>query len=136
MKKNLLLNAKIVPAFNPVTEQAAGAYAGSAIDRLGFLSGIVEVGVGAVSGTPTSFSVVAKIQESDTTTDGDFTDVAGFTLDSLAAINTNTFKGFDLTGLKRYIRVVVTPAFVGGTTPKVYLTGAVALGDSDTEPVA
>jgi hypothetical protein len=63
-------------------------------------------------------------------------DATGYTLDSLTAINTNTYKAFDLNPLKRYVRVVITPSFEGGTTPKIYLTGSVALGDADSEPVA
>ena len=135
MKKKLLLNTKLLPAMAPVTEQGA-AVKGTAIDRTGFLSGIVNVGVGAVSGTPTSFSVASKLQTSATTTDGDFADVTGYTLTALTAINTNTFKGFDLNGLKKYIRVVVTPTFVDGTTPKIYLTSSIALGDAIAEPVS
>lgn len=135
MKKNLLLNTKVIPALNPVTEQGA-AVKGLAIDRTGSLSGIVSVGVGAVSGTPTSFSVAGKLQHSDTTTDGDFADVTGYTLTALTAINTNTFKGFNLNGLKKYIRVVITPTFVDGTTPKIYITSSVALGDAIAEPVS
>ena len=136
MKSKLRNNVKLVPAFSPVTEQAAAVFKGVAIDRLGLYSAVVEVGVGAVSGTPDSFSVAAKIQHSDTTTDGDFVDVTGYTLTALTAINTNTHEAFNLTPLKRYIRVVITPEFTGGTTPKIYLTGAVALGDADEEPVS
>lgn len=135
MRRKLLEQVKLVPAFNPVTETAT-AIKGTAIDRTGFLSAIVTVGVGAVSGTPDSFSVASKLQESDTTTDGDFTDVTGATLTSLTAINTNTYKGFDLVGLKKYVRIVVTPTLTGGTNPKIYLTGAVALGDANIEPVS
>lgn len=135
MKKKLIEQAKLVPAFNPVTESAT-AIKGTAIDKTGYLSVIAMAGVGAVSGTPDSFTVIGKLQESDTTTDGDFSDVTGYTLSTLSAINTNTNKGFDLTGLKKYIRLVVTPAFTGGTTPKAYLTGGIVLGDAVVEPVS
>jgi hypothetical protein len=136
MKKLLLSKAKLTSAWKPVTEQGAGIFKDKNIDRTGFLSGIFGIEVGAVSGTPTSFSVAAKIQHSDTTTDEDYVDVPGYTLPTLTAINTETSKGFDLTGLKKYVRIVATIAFVGGSTPKVFLTGPVVLGDAIAEPVS
>ena len=136
MRRKLLEQAKVLPAFNPVTEQAAGAFKGAAIDRGYNESLVAMVGVGAVSGTPTSFSVAAKLQHSVDATDGNFSDVTDGDLTSLTAINTNTFKSFDISGCKKYIRLVITPAFVDGSSPKVYLIGSVTLGDNAVEPVS
>ena len=76
---------------------------GSSVDCDGMEGPVVlAVLTGAATGTPTSFSIAAKLQESDDGSTG-WAD-----LGKLRGIRT-----------KRYLRSVLTPAFVGGSSPTV-----------------
>jgi len=104
---------------------------GTAVDLLGFNSAAVVVNTGAVT---SAGLYVVKVQESDTTTDGDFTDVdaddlVGTLPSSLAA--TSTYKQGYI-GHKRYIRAVITKT--SGTS---IVAGAIVVkGDAADKPVA
>lgn len=119
----------------PRAPTASGtAIKGDAIDRLGFGSCVFDVLTGATSGTPDSFSVAGKLQHSDTTTDGDFTDLTGATTTAITAVGTLARKNVDLTSAKRYIREVITPTYVGGSTPYVFVAGQVTLTGPSNPP--
>lgn len=103
--KDMYSNVEAVQVLAPAVLAATDT--ASALDLQGFNSAtvIVETGAIAVSGDFT-----AKLQESDTTTSGDFTDVAAGDLlgtfpASLAADSTVKV-GY--VGAKRYIRTVTT----------------------------
>lgn len=83
--------------------------------------------VGDIEGAPTSFTVDYKLQDSaDDTT---FADVTGETLTQVTAANTSRSKAVNLVGLRRYVRVVGTVSFTGGTTPNAACSaGFAALG--------
>lgn len=90
---------------------------GSSVD-CDLLEGPVMLAVftGAATGSPTSFSVAAKLQESD---DGstNWTDLATQeTLSVTAGSSLGKLRGIRT---KRYLRSVLTPAFVGGSSPTV-----------------
>lgn len=80
---------------------------GSAIDLQGFNSATLVVNSGAITGAGL-YDV--KMQESDTTTDGDFTDVAAGDLLGVlpAALAATSVYKQGYKGAKRYIRVVIT----------------------------
>lgn len=104
---------------------------GTAVDLLGFNSAAVVVSTGAI----TSAGLYAvKVQESDTTTDGDFTDVdSGDLVGTLPAglAATSTYKQSYI-GHKRYIRAVITKT--SGTS---IVAGAIVVkGDAADKPVA
>lgn len=135
MRRKLLEQAIVKPTLNPVTEQSGGSdINGVVIDRFGYDSAVLMSGIGAISGTPTSLAMATRLQTGDAANGSDMADVTGYTLDSLTTANTNTSKSLDLSICKRYIRAVFKPVFVDGTSPKVYLTGAIALGDAKIEP--
>lgn len=119
------LAASLVPAV--VTATTKGTHA----DLQGFNSATLLINTGAIAGDGL---YVMSMQESDTTTDGDFTDVdAGDMLgvfpDSLAA--SSVYK-IGYKGTKRYIRAVITKT--SGTS---IAAGAVfALGHPYDAPVA
>lgn len=71
---------------------------------------------GATTGSPTSFSVAAKLQESD---DGstNWTDLA--TQETLSVTTASSRGALRGIRTKRYVRSVLTPAFVGGSSPTV-----------------
>lgn len=120
----------------PRAPTASGtAIKGTALDRTGFDSCTLALQTGATSGTPDSFSVAAKLQHSDTTTDGDFTDITGAAVTPITAANAIASVDVNLAGVKKYIRAVVTPTYVGGTTPSVLLSAAIVEGGAQSLPV-
>lgn len=96
-----------------------------------FHSGLAVCKAGAHTGTPASFAVVFKLQDSaDGTT---WTDVAGktVTLDAENAIKTIDFFPNEL---REYIRMVRTTTISGGTSPRVPTDCDVLLGGGRTIP--
>ena len=89
----------------PADNHAAGTVNGPAIDRIGFEEALLAVNSGA---NGTGGTVDIKVQEADTTTSGDFTDVTGAAFTRITESNDNTvYAGrLNLVGRKRYLRVV------------------------------
>lgn len=91
----------------------AATIKGGAVDLKGYNSALVVITTGAIA---SAGDFTAKVQESNTTTDGDFTDVAAADLvGALPASLTDTAsvrQGY--IGKRRYIRVVATKN--GGTS--------------------
>lgn len=120
----------VVPA-----NREAGEVKGSAIDRLGFNSCVLVGVTGALESNPSVHSTTVKLQHSDTTTDGDFSDVTGGGVTAIAAVNTAKRKSINLKPLKRYVRAVLTVGeFTGGTTPKINCAALVLLGGAVETP--
>lgn len=129
MRRDLYSNIGTVLALAPAVQSAATE--GPAIDTKAFSSIAIVISSGAVVG---SGDFGAKLQESDTTTSGDFTDVAADFVDSNAPATLAASATYKLgyRGHKRYIRLAVTKA--GGTSIAL---GAVAVkGDPQNAPVA
>lgn len=114
----------------------AGALNGAAVDTEIYNDAMVVVNVGAVTGTPSSFTVDAKVQHSDTGVSG-WTDVTGAAITQITAIDKTAEIPLDVmaAAAKRYVRVVITPAFTGGTSPTVLVAANVLLGTPDRGPV-
>lgn len=127
--RDLVHNIKAVNAVAAATRSAS--VDGDAVDLLGFDSVALVVTTGAVTGAG---NMTVKIQESDTSTAGDFTDVdpdhlQGAIANPLVA-NGTTKLGYR--GFKRYLRAVLT--LNSGTSVTV---GAVfLLGNASERPVA
>lgn len=104
-------NISATNALSPAVQ--AASINGNAIDTLGYGSVAFVVTTGAIASAG-DFS--AKVQESDTTTSGDFTDVAAGQFDSNAPATLAADASYKLgyRGFKRYARVVLTKA--GGTS--------------------
>ncbi|WP_028748018.1 hypothetical protein [Rhizobium mesoamericanum] len=103
--RDLAHSLGIVQAVAPAVITASNTSA--AIDLLGFDSAAIIVSTGAIAG---SGNFTPKIQESDTTTSGDFTDVAAADLTNAlpsVLLASSTAKTSYL-GNKRYIRSVLT----------------------------
>jgi len=84
MSSDMGHNVKAVLALTPAALTTFGA--GAAIDTAGFESLMFAINVGAFSTFSGTDKLTVKVQESDTTTDGDFTDIA-------AADYLSTYKG-------------------------------------------
>lgn len=104
---------KAVQALAPAVVSAAAS--GPAVDLSGFDSALFVINTGAIVGAG-DFGV--KLQESDTTTEADFTDVAPAdqlgTVPATLAANSAYRVGYIGSKRKRYVRAVVTKA--GGTS--------------------
>lgn len=121
-------------ALHAQTVANAAAASGSAVDRKGYDGAVILCTVGATAGVPTTISCAFKVEECETTALGwsAITD-ATKTLtakDSSGEINLN------LSGTKRYIRLVVTGTHTGGSSPTATCGGVVALGQAKTLPAA
>ena len=129
--RDLYHNFLAVQAVAPSVKSAAAD--GAVIDLSGFDSALIVLNTGAIAGDG-DFS--AKLQESDTATPGDFSDVdaadqlGGFP--ATLAANAAYRVGYIGSKRKRFIRVVLTKA--GGTS---IAAGAVAvLGHPAIAPLA
>jgi hypothetical protein len=126
---------KNVQAVDPIA--ASSAQTSAAIDTQGYNSAVVVVTNGAATGSPTSYTVDAKVQHSDTS-GGTYTDVSGAAITQITADNkiaTIRLEGLGGASVKRFIKVVVTPALTGGTSPKALIAATVHLGRAFKEPV-
>lgn len=127
--RDLASNIGAVAALAPAVQSAAAN--GAAIDTQGFGSVAFVLSTGAIV-TDGDFGVT--VQESDTTTSGDFTDADAAVVDSTAPATleaTSTYK-LGYRGHKRFVRLALTKA--GGTS---IAAGAVAiLGSAAQRPVA
>jgi hypothetical protein len=117
---------------------------GSTVDTLGYDNAKIHAYGAQASGSPTAASVVVKLQESadGSTNWADALDntgtVIGFTLSALqtaAAPGAARIEGLGL-NRKRYLRLVATPAFTGGTSPAVLAYAELVFGgDAQQLPV-
>lgn len=125
--RDLFHNIAAVSALAPAVQSAATT--GAAIDLKGANRAAIIVSTGAIVSSG-DFGV--KLQESDTTTSGDFTDVVAAQVDTDAPATLVAASAYRLgyRGWKRYIRVALTKA--GGTS---IAAGAVAvLSDLSERP--
>jgi len=127
--RDLAHNIAAVQAVAPAVLAATNTSA--AIDLQGFESAAVVINTGAIAGDG---DFTAKLQESDTTTSGDFTDVvAGDLVGTFpASLAATSVVKVGYIGNKRYLRTVITKN--GGTS---IAAGAVILkGNAHSRPVA
>lgn len=125
---------KALQAVRPVAATAAAT--AIAIDTLGYNSASFVVSNGAATGTPTSYSVDAKVQEC-ATSGGSYVDVTGATITQIVADNkvaTIRVEGLGASRL-RFLKLIITPAFVGGTAPAALVSGVALLGRAFVKPV-
>jgi hypothetical protein len=128
--RDLVNNLKTVLALSPAVQ--AATIKGNTIDLLGYDSCMFVFASGAIVGAG---AFGPSIQESDTTTDGDFAHVDDADLllpDNLpAAFAADSIVKVGYVGTKRYVRCVVTKG--SGTSVAV---GASAILGGGTKPVA
>jgi hypothetical protein len=122
--------ATIKNLLRPNNQVAAAAFSleGSSLDAEDFDSLLIEVKSGASTGTPTTIAVDAKLQDSangsawaDVAADAANPSVA---ITQITAVNTSRFLEINRSGLRRYVRMVFTVAFTGGSTPAIGLSAS------------
>lgn len=103
--KDTFHGSKVVATLAPAVQ--AATLKGDPVDLQGFSSALLAINTGAIAAAG-AFDV--KMQESNTTTDADFTDVAADdllgTLPATLAASTVYRQGY--IGSKRYVRAVIT----------------------------
>lgn len=123
-------NVKTYDLFTPQT--TSGTIAGTAIDRLGFESGVFRFSLGTVVGSPDSVTATCTVTECDTST-GTFAAITGA---SVLVTTTGTGKDFDINfeTTKRYIKGNTSLGFVGGSGNYVIIGGSCVLGNPRNKP--
>lgn len=127
--RDLANNIGAVQAVAPAVLSATNT--SDPIDLAGFASAAVVINTGAIV---SAGDFTAKLQESDTTTSGDFTDVAAGDLVGAfpASLEATSVVKVGYVGNKRYLRTVITKN--GGTS---IAAGAVIIkGNAHSRPVA
>ena len=137
MKRELFDNVKlVVKADNAV------------IDRIGCLSGVLAVSVGAITGNPTASDLSIAITHADTE-DGTFRPVTDAmigmgehpskegVLNKIAVKSNDTISiNLDLLGCKQFIKITPSIKFTGGSSPAASNTAyALVLGDPSNSPL-
>lgn len=118
---------------------------GAAIDRAVaggvFYNGLTLVAMtGAVTGAPSGQTLDAKIQDSADGSTGwaDYIPPGQATVAAIAqitAVNTIGSVDVDLSGARRYVRVVETTTLTAGTAPTIAVVETVILSGADRTPV-
>lgn len=117
-----------------VTADSPVAINGVEIDRKGYDSIVITCLTGQTDGSPTAQSHVFKIQSSSTSGSG-YADVSNGTPNvTITADSTGSEINLDLRAEARYLRVVCTPSFTGGTTPNIEVAASYALGEAKYKP--
>lgn len=113
------------------------AIVGEIVDRLGFDGAVLTALFGDTTGAPTALSVPLKVyhgNEDDLSDAVEVTSLAVAVVDPAAGSKQEI--DVNLIPLKRYIRLDTDPEFTGGTTPKIEIAGAYALGKKKYGPAS
>lgn len=133
MSRDLKNNVSAVQSLAPAARAATAD--GAAVDLANYGSATVVIDAGTAAGTNPSFTF--EVQESDTTTSGDFTAVADADLDGTEPVITtaNDVAVYEIgyRGRKRYLRVTIE-AVAGTDTPTLPCTGLVLRGSPRVAP--
>jgi hypothetical protein len=136
--KDIKSEVKVLTAILPqVASGESVAINGFTIDRLGYEGGVYSCLVGNTSGAPTTFGVTFKVQEKSGETD--WVDVSGMTyiISGETVAQQGRLSGeinIDFKGCARKTRLVATPNFNGGSSPKVEIGAVLVLGEAQVEP--
>lgn len=131
---NIYDNVAVGLSLEPQAISGSSAVNGSGVDTKNYRDAMAVIRTGATAGTPVSFTVDGKVQ--DSADNSSFADVSGLTFAQITAANTTKLLRINLMGdQRRYLRIVVTPAFTGGTSPSVQMFGVILLGNAVFNPV-
>ena len=102
----------------------------SAGQNFRFLSGVLLLGVLSPSGAPSYFSVAGKLQTSSNGVTGwqDLPNAAIQPITAPGQASVNVMLGASL----GFVRAVVTPSFVGGTSPAIPIAATIILSGNNS----
>lgn len=95
--------------------------------------------IGAATGTPDAYTVDAKIEDSaNNSTWATLKDAEGndYAMTQASAAGIGVIDNVDLGRARQYVRLSVTHAFTGGTSPKLGLAGVLLLGNAQENPIS
>lgn len=117
----------------PLSSLGGAAVNGPAINRLGFDSCVLHTAGGSATGSPSAQTLDAKLQES---ADGStaWTDITGAAITQIIADDSEAQVDVDLSGVKKFIRVVQTVVLTAGTSPEWPVSSVVILGGASQVP--
>jgi len=138
---------KTLVAFTPRALSGEVAHDGDVVDRRGYESAVFTLVAGKYSSTPTAIDVTVAVHEC-ATEDGSFAAVTDPTDATNTAYGTARISGEVATAVKdadaeinidlhshaRYVKLVVTPDFTGGSSPTLFFGATVALGEPSVKP--
>jgi len=135
-QRNIAEQAVAATSVEPQSSGAATIHGGW-IDRYAHgdaQSCILHQAAGAISGSPSASSITSIIEDS---VDG--STLAGTVSGSgspaaLTAQNTESQVGVDLSAARRYVRITMTVAFTGGTSPAALVYGDLVFGGEQELP--
>ena len=126
----------------PQATDGSGAVDGAAVDTKGYDTLMAVIEIGAAAGSPVSFTVDAKLQSSADGSTG-WADTGIAMTQATAGSKSAQLRLDNLmdayaasTVVNRYVRVVVTAAFTGGTTPTIPVSANVLLSRYTFGPVS
>ena len=116
----------VVPALTAAARATSAGVNQTGVSRNGYGSAIVLLQVGASTGTPASFSVTAKLQQSSVQGSG-YADVTDSQTVVITTVNTDGQVVVPLAGSGQYVRVVLIPNLVGGVAPTITCSASLVL---------
>lgn len=142
MRFNAYDDVHNVSSIIPQSVSGSSAVDGVSVDTEGYDNAKIHVYAAEATGSPSAASLAVGLQESSdnstwTTANDNTGTPIGFTLTGLqaaAGVNAARVEGLNL-NRKRYLRIVVTPTFTGGTSPAVLAYGELIFGGAQQLPV-
>jgi hypothetical protein len=142
MRFNAYDDVRVVTTVKPQSLTGSTPVNGASVDTQGYDNAKLHVYAVTTTSNPSVATATVKLQES---ADGstNWTDaldntgtVIGFSLDVHAAdgFGAARIEGLNL-NRKRYLRVVATPAFTGGTSPAIVTNAEIVFGNPTQLPV-
>lgn len=108
---------------------------GGWINRQGYESAVLAVKNGAAAGSPSSYSVAAKLQDAADNAGTGAADLAGDAITPITADNGLASVNVNLAPARQWIRVVLTVTFVGGgLSPTLPVDATIVLGGAPELP--
>lgn len=130
-------SVKALAAVRPIA-LAAGSATGIVIDTLGYDSAMFVVENGVATGTPDSYTVAGKVQESVNSDGSSASDISGAAITTITADSKSAqirVEGLGTGSRARYLKLIITSAFVNGSSPKALVSGMCLLSRAKQEPV-
>lgn len=142
MRFNAYDDVHNVSSIVPQSVSGSSPVDGVSVDTQGYENAKLHVYAAEATGSPSAATLAVTLQESlDGSTNwsnalDNTNTVIGFTLncESAGAVNAARIEGLNL-NRKRYLRIVVTPAFTGGSSPAILAYGELIFGGAQELPV-
>jgi hypothetical protein len=131
-------NVEVSKSIAPQSDAGGSALNGAGVDTLGYNTAMLVFETGAASGSPSAISIDVRLQESDDNTNWSDAIDNSVTVIGGAVTEENHVLLARIEGLglnrKRYLRVIETTTFTGGTSPAIEVHSNILLDRSEQKP--